>query len=161
MKNFAITLCLLLLTCSVTVGQTCITFQEMERQGLPMDSLDSTYPNALHPDTAQGPFMGRQKNFEKAWGQFYEDLIQHFHDHGLEWENPTYCFNKIYFSPTGEIEYWFFNFRKKDAIPADKQAQFLKLIKEFSRSYQIKITADTNFSQCTSVTLFNLDDLRR
>ena len=38
----------------------------------------------------------------------------------------TYCFHKIYFTPTGEIDYWFFNFKKEDNIPNKTQANIDK-----------------------------------
>lgn len=158
MKKLFIIHVFCLLSSSFIFGQTCITFQEMEEHGLSINKLDSLYQNAIHADTVQGPFTGRQQNFAAAWLQFYEGLFKHFTDNGLEWGEPTFCFNKIYFTKTGQIDYWFYNFGKTDNIPIDKQKAYLALITEYSKTHNIEITAQTPFSQCASVTLTDIDN---
>src|ERR1051326_3027290 len=154
---------LFMLVSSAMLSQNCMTFQDMEKNGVRMTQLDSLYPNAMKTTTFEGVFPeGKKlKKFDKAWGGFYEELMNYFSKSGLKWEKPTYCFNKIYFDADGNVQYWFFNFMKEDNIPADVQAKYLQGIKDFSKTHQIKIKAGTKFSQCASVTFVNADELNK
>jgi len=135
-----------------------MTFQDMGKNGLYLEQLDTLYPNATGTGKTDGVFSGRkEKSFTKAWGAFYTDLMQYFADNGFVWKQPTSCFNKIYFSADGSIAYWFFNFSAKDSIPDHVQAKYLELITQYSKNHRIKIKGKSNFSQCASVTFYDFE----
>ena len=140
-----------------------MTFQEMEKNGLKMDSLQRLYPNATKTDTFAGVFPAGKKGdrFSDAWLKYYTDLMNYFSENGLKWEKPTYCFNKIFFDANGKVEYWFFNFKKADNIPDDVQQKYLQGLQQFSKKHKIKIKADSKFTQCASVTFINAEDIKK
>lgn len=123
-----------------------------------MSQLDSNYRNATPDGKGNEAFKGKKgKKFEKAWGDYFSALMQYFADHDLVWGDPTYCFNKIYFSKDGKVDHWFFNFKKADNIPADKQEKYFNLINEYIKTHPIKIKAKVNFTQCASVTFIDFE----
>jgi hypothetical protein len=157
MKNISLSLILLLINIQANNAQKIMTFQEMEKNGLSMAKLDSTFHNASDAGSVPGVFTGKKsKKFSKAWGSFYKDLMTYCGKNGLIWGKQTYCFNKIYFSPTGEVAYWFFNFKKADNIPQEKQDLYLKILKQYSSAHKLKIKASVPYSQCASVDFIDL-----
>lgn len=141
-------------------AQQCMTFQDMEKNGLSLAKLDSLYPNALGSGKAEGAFKSQQK-FGKQWAQFHEDLMLYLNTNGLKWGKPTNCFNKIYFNADGKIEYWFFNFFKADSIPENIQAKYLELITAFSKIYTFKDKIPSQFTQCATVTFFDIEEKQK
>ena len=153
----------LLMACLPSFSQRVMTFQEMEKNGLKMDSLQRIYPNATRSDTFVGVFPAGKKGdqFNAAWLDYYTDLMNYFSENGLIWEKPTYCFNKIFFDSKGRVEYWFFNFSKADNIPDSIQQKYSDGLKKFSKKHKIRIKADSKFTQCASVTFVNAEDLKK
>jgi len=159
-STYAVNLLLLLLLSAPLCAQRCMTFQDGEKNGFTVAKLDSLYPSAMHADSTKAVFQGKDaEKFSAAWGKFYEELFAYCNKQGLRWASPTWCFNKIYFSKDGRIEYWLFNFRKSDNIPAEVQSAYLDAIAKFSRKHKIRIKASTPFTQCGSVTFVNREDL--
>ncbi|TND07961.1 MAG: hypothetical protein FD123_2769 [Bacteroidetes bacterium] len=133
-------------------AQQCMTFQELNKNENRMAKLDSLFPSAVAGDTANKIFPGKlQQEFQAAWGNYFSGLFQYLADNGLVWGEQTYCFNKIYFSPDGSVQYWLFNFRQADRIHPDLQDQYHALITSYSKTHKIKIKAGSFFSQCASV----------
>ena len=135
-----------------------MTFQEMETNGITMTKLDSIFPNATSADKTLGVFKGKNMDkFSKAWGNFYMELMEYCGKCGLVWGQQTYCFNKVYFTKEGKVDYWFFNFKKTDNIPQEKQDAFRKILNEYCLKNKIKIKAKSNFSQCASVDFVDMN----
>ena len=65
-------------------------------------------------------------------------------------------FNKIYFDANGKVEYWFFNFKKSDNIPQEKQDKYLELLKKFAKDHKLNIKSTSKYSQCASVDFIDL-----
>lgn len=144
------------LLASAAQAQTCMTFQEFSPDGKKMERLDSLYPKALATDSTARAFpASRQKEFEIAWTGFYEELMKYFTANGLFWGKSTDCFNKVYFSAEGKVDYWLFNFLKKDQVPQETQDLYLKLITQYSQTHGINFKADKPFAQCATVTFFD------
>ena len=67
---------------------------------------------------------------------------------------PTRCFQRIYFSPNGSIDYYLFNFLGKgsDELSQSKQKEFERLLSIFIKKYKFPLTAKVKFAQCSSAT---------
>ncbi len=144
-----------LLAVQVLKSQSCMTFQETEKNNISIKHLDSLYLNATASGTFAGVFNGSKK-FDEAWLKFHQDLINYMAKRGIKWEKPQNCFNKIYFEADGKVAYWFFNFPKADNVPADVQEKYRNSINEFSKTEKLKIKSEAKFSQCVTVTLMEL-----
>lgn len=154
----AIILVITFLFVSHSQGQDFMTYQEMESHGFSTEELDSLYPNALHKDTVKGPFYKRQEEFRAEWLSFYKDLMKYLNNNDFKWGSPTQCHMKVYFNSNGEIDHWFYNFKKSDEISEATQKEFERLIKQFMKSNRIEITSNTKFSQCVGVTFIDLEE---
>lgn len=127
-----------------------------------MTALDSLHPSVAHAPGTKGVFDSKkEKQFEKAWGDYFSDLMQFIADNDFKWQKPTYCFNKIYFDRDGKVDYWFYNFKKTDSIPQQTQDKYLELITKFSAVNKIKISGNSNFAQCASVTFSDFDKKKK
>lgn len=146
----------LMIISSQSFGQgTGMTFQEAEKKGISIDHLESIYKSAVHSDTSLAVFKTPEQ--QDALYEAYVKLLQDFGNflakNNFKWEKPTKCFNRIYFSPNGKIDYFLFNFMgKANELPADKQATFNKLLNQFVKYYQFAATAKVKFAQCSPTT---------
>jgi len=149
---------LLLLSCSTQLsGQgLALTFHEAEERGIAYSKLDVEYPSALHSDTALAVFKSDVD--QEAMIAEYQTLLQSFgkflSSQNFYWKKPTNCFNRIYFSTDGHIDYFLFNFNgtPEEKPSAEVQAEFQRLLALFIQNYQAEVSADTKFSQCSPVT---------
>jgi hypothetical protein len=134
-------------------SQTCLTFEDYERSGLHISTLDSIYAPALGPDPTTAVFADRYEEFFSAWKQLLTDQATHLNNNGYSWGRPTQCYTRIYFNPDGTINTYLFNFRAGQ-ISQQKQDIFKKLTTAFAKEYQLKIDnpAKSKFSQCGPVT---------
>ena len=140
------------------LSQQCTTFQLAELNGIRMQVLDSVYTNATKSDKTDGVFTGKKlEKWTKAWGDYFVNLMQYFSDNELIWGNPTYCFNKIYFKENGQVDFWLFNFRKSDSISTEKQEKYLVLLKEYTKTHKINISAKIKFTQCAGVDFMDME----
>lgn len=138
-------------------AQTCITFQQAEKNGKGQAQLDSLYLPAFHADSTKAVFPGkRQDEFSKAWTAYFSGLMKYLAKNDFTWEKETNCFQKIYFSPSGKVEYWLYNFQKKDNVPEATQQQFEALLLEYSKKHRIRIKADVPFTQCATVVFYDV-----
>ena len=151
-------LLLMILVNLPTLGQNCMTYQEMESSGFSMEALDSEYENAIHPDDESGPFEGRQKEFHEAWVAFIAELMKFFGSEGLVWGKATPLHMRVYFQPDGNIDHWFYNFLDKESVPLEKQKRFESLVKKFMKDHKINISTDRKFSQCVGIPLWDWED---
>ena len=147
---------ILILICLIAINargqKKCMSFQEAKECGIIIENLDSLYPNAVHADsTVYAVFRGKENEFYNAYVQMLQDLGTLLKEKGFLWEKPTWCFNKIYLSKDGKIDYFLYNFRKGE-ISDEKLKEFNKLINEFQEEFHFSIPAENNFSQCGPVT---------
>ncbi|RZJ63069.1 MAG: hypothetical protein EOO45_22070 [Flavobacterium sp.] len=145
-------------TSSAQKQPLAITFQQAEKQGITIAKLDSTYKSAVdaNPEKAVFKSPAAQKDLQVAYGSLLAELQKHLATNGFKWEKPTRCFNRIYFTPEGKIDYFLYNFIPKPSDPnpvsEEKRIKFEKLLSSFIKNYQFKLSADVKFAQCSPVT---------
>lgn len=124
-------------------------------KGIVFEKLDSLYPSALHDDPAiAAAFRGRENEFIEAYQSLLSDLAKYLNQNQFFWDEPTRSFQRIYFNPDGEIDYYFFNF-KPGTLNKEKEELFEKLVSEFIRTYHFPLHAASNFAQCSPVVYKN------
>lgn len=138
-------------------AQQGMTFQEAEAQGIRISYLDSTYPSAVNVDTALAVFKteAELENMRNAYVKLLQDFGAYLHANKYVWDKPTRCFNRIYFSSDGRIDYFLFNFLGKtesENPSAAQQQAFKRLLNQFIKNYQFEVTASTKFAQCSPTT---------
>lgn len=153
--NFTITV--LLTTCLQAFGQHLgLTFQEAEKQGISIKHLDSIYTSAVHSDTSLAVFKTdtEQEALQQAYIKLLQDFGKFLSDNNFKWEKPTRCFNRIYFSSNGTIDYFLFNFLGKieDKPTGHTEKEFQRLLNAFISDYEFPLTAETKFAQCSPTT---------
>lgn len=150
-------LSILLATCMQTMGQHLgLTFQDAEKQGISIKHLDSIYTSGVHTDTAKAVFKTEKEQMalHQAYVQLLQDFGQFLAENNFKWEKPTRCFNRIYFSSDGTIDYFLFNFLGK---PEDKpsesvEKEFQGILTLFISNYTLTVTAKIKFAQCSPTT---------
>jgi hypothetical protein len=126
-------------------------FTEAATNGIVIDSLDAAYRPALHSDTSLAVFKGRESEFQQAYVSLLRDLNTHLKKNGFQWKKDVRCFNRIYLSSQGKIEYFLYHFRKEE-LESNEQKRFSTLVGTFIQSYQFPLTAKTPFAQCSPIT---------
>lgn len=147
----------MLTTCLPTFAQHIgMTFQHAEKQGISIDYLDSIYADAVNEDTLLAVFKTEKE--QEAMHQAYIKLLQDFgnflSNNNFKWQKPTRCFNRIYFSADGTIDYFLFNFLgQNEDKPSEKtQNEFQRLLNIFISDYKFSLNANTKFVQCSPAT---------
>ncbi len=127
------------------------TFQQaIQQHKLSIEELDRNYASALHSDTTLAAFRGREKEFTEAYATLLAELGDFLKKNNFYWDKPTRCFNRIYFSKDGSIDYFLFNFNPGE-VSEKKQKQFERLVGTFILHYQFPMTCETRFAQCSPV----------
>ncbi len=146
-----ILLYLILISTSTTLtAQVVMTFQAADKKGVTIEKLDSLYKSGMHSDSTKAVFWNKEDEFINAYSKTLQDLAQYLHDNKFKWGKETSCFNRIYYNKNGHIDYFLYNFGKKQ-ITKEKQIQFEVLLNQFIKSYQFPMTAAVNFAQCSPV----------
>lgn len=163
MKTKSLLLAILLSFCfSISAQHTVISFKEAESKGISITQLDKDYMSAIHANTDLAVFKSAegQKNMQIAYIKLLQDLGSYLYQNKFNWEKPTRCFNRIYFSKDGEIDYFLYNFtsNSKDAPSVEMQKEFERLLTQFVQNYKIPITANVKFAQCSPVTYMPMQD---
>ena len=80
---------------------------------------DNSYASAIRSDTSLAVFKTEKvkEALPLAYFKLLQDLGVFLSTNNFLWMKPTRCFNRIYFSPNGSIDYFLFNFLGK---PDDK-----------------------------------------
>ena len=137
-------------------AQSCMSFEDYTNSGQRIELLDSLYPSAMNVDPEKAVFNGREKEFSQAWVGLLQDLANHLKQNGFEWEEPSRCFNRVYFSETGKIDAYLFRFMQ-EALTEVEEKRFTVLLNEFVADYQLKLVeaAPSKFAQCGPVVYQN------
>ncbi len=128
------------------------TITKAGSEGITLRHLDSLYKSAVHIDSTLAVFKpGReQDSFVAAYTNFLRELGRYLRDNNFTWEQPTKCWNRIYFKGDGRVDYYLFEF--KTPISDDKLAKFKQLFRSFAATHKIGMTAGERFAQCSPVT---------
>jgi hypothetical protein len=131
-----------------------LTFDEAKEQGIVIAELDSTYQSASHSDTSLAVFKTEEER--EAWSNEYINFLKSFgkflSENDFLWDNPTRCFNRIYFNSDGAIDYFLFRFIEENSISEEREKEFHRLLNLFIQDYKLSITASVKYVQCGPVT---------
>ena len=141
-----------LLLANEVYAQRVIKFEEAEKYGIGVQHLDSIYKSAIHADANLAVFKtpAEKQNLKLAYSKFIQDLGGFLKENNFKWDTPTRCFNRIYMSADGTVEYFLYHFTAKD-VPDEKEKQFNKLLTLFVKDHKFGITANESFAQCSPV----------
>lgn len=156
MKRFHLLYSVLIIASfSCNENQKGLTIQEAERNGILFDSLNIIYKSAVSVDTSRAVFKV-DADIEKAHIA-YQNLLNDFGKfltkNNFKWPFSTTCFQKVYFSKDGTIDYFLFNFLGEPPyeVTVDQELKFKNLLNEFIKGYSYPVTANMKYSQCGTV----------
>jgi hypothetical protein len=91
-----------------------------------------------------------QQSLQKAYIQFMQGLGTYLKAHNFKWDKQVRCFNRIYFTKNGKVDYFLYNFKPGD-ITAEKEKEFARLLDGFIQDHQFALTANEPFAQCSPI----------
>ncbi|MEJ8801560.1 hypothetical protein [Pontibacter sp. H249] len=154
MKNLMILWLTLVVTCAFTAtGQDrAMTFEQAEKLGIPFQRLDSLYKSAVHSELELAVFKTpeEQESLIIAYRRFMRELGTFLKNHSFNWEKETMCFNRIYFSSEGEVDYFLYNF-PPGQLAEGKEKEFKRLLNLFVQQNRFTLSADEGFAQCSPI----------
>jgi len=145
-------LCLLLNSLQASSQVRAVTFEQAAKAGFSYQHLDSLYKSAVHSEAKLAVFKSadEQAKLQQAYAKLINELGIFLQSNGFKWEKQTRCFNRIYFTPAGKIDYFLYSFPKDELAP-QKEKEFGRLLNQFIKDHRIAITAAENFAQCSPI----------
>ena len=143
--TFIITL-ILLNICAF--GQKSMTFKQAEKIGI-SQKLDSLYRGGIDSDSTKSIFKD-QKAYIKSYQQFIFQLGDFLKKNNFKWGKQVRCFNRIYFSNQGTVDYFLYNFNEGQITP-EQESEFGNLVQQFIQQARFGLKTDTKFAQCSPV----------
>jgi hypothetical protein len=143
-----ILLCCLFLVQLATKAQTSMTFKLAEQTGI-APKLDSLYVGGIDSDSTRAVFKD-QKKYIESYQNFIYQLASFLSKNNFKWGKQVRCFNRIYFSKQGTVDYFLYNFTEGQ-ITKEQEADFEKLVKTFVQEAKFGLQADRPFAQCSPV----------
>jgi hypothetical protein len=135
---------------------TAMSIDSASTKGISIEQLDLEYKSALDTDSTKAVFRSEQEQaqLQKAYIQLLQDLSTFLKQHDFKWEKATKCFQRIYFSTDGKIDYFIYNFKLKSVAAADlisdkRAAKFDELLGLFIKDYTFAVKANEKFAQCS------------
>lgn len=133
-----------------------LKFQELESNGISLKDLDISYRPAIHPNSSLAVFKteAEQAIMIEAYTKLSQDLSKFLSENNFDWEKTTRFFNRVYFKEDGTIDYFVYNFLgNEEDIPTDEKGkEYQRLLNLFIADYQMAITSNEKFSQCSPIT---------
>ena len=88
-----------------------------------------------------------------AYQNLFDEFGKFLKEKNFKWPFAASCFQKVYLSEDGKIDYFLFNFLGEPPyeVTADQEMKFKRLLNEFIKVYKFPITASTKHSQCGTV----------
>ena len=127
------------------------TFDHAQELGYDISKLDSMYLSAVHANPELAVFDDNQDEFIISYKQLHQDLHYFLQKNDFKWKKQIKLFTRVYFDKDGSVDFFLLNPKKTNL--SDKESDRLfSLINEFISDYQIPLTADTPFAQCSPVT---------
>jgi hypothetical protein len=145
---FSLLLILFLGNINVAFSQKGMTFQQAKDAEL-FNELDSLYHGGIDSDSTKSVFKD-QEAYIKAYQQFMLDAGNFLAKNNFKWGKQVRCFNKIYFSKEGKVDYFLYNFREGQITPEQEQ-EFARLIQLFIQQAKFGLEGEMPFSQCSPV----------
>ncbi|WP_394992870.1 hypothetical protein [Emticicia sp.] len=129
-------------------GQKSMTFQQAEKIGI-SQKLDSLYRGGIDSDSTKSIFKD-QKAYIESYQQFIFQLGDFLKKNDFKWGKQVRCFNRIYFSKQGTVDYFLYNF-KEGQITLEQENTFGNLAQKFIQQAKFGLKTDTQFAQCSPV----------
>lgn len=124
----------------------------VEKENFLQLNLDGSHPNLLNPSISKDSL----EVVYNSWMKLHTDLNDFLKQRKFEWgidKQNIKLFNKIYFNENGCIKAY--AFRIYDSISKEKENEYKKLIKDFTRKVKISIRREESFAQCGKILLPN------
>ncbi|MCG2612232.1 hypothetical protein LZZ90_12010 [Flavobacterium sp. SM15] len=135
-----------------------MSFDEAKKTLFSADVLDKKYKSALHSDEQLAVFKTEkdQEQLIAAYTKLLQDFGVFLKKNDFVWEKPHRCFNRIYISKEGKIDYFLYHFNVNEHEPeknltSEQMRNFKRLLNSFIRDYKFGVTAQENFAQCSPV----------
>lgn len=140
-----------ILSQSVYCQKRGMTFSEAAKKENTLQHLDSIYLSGVHVDTTKAAFSRVLfDSVHREYISLLKSLGKYLSEKGFKWGNKTQCFNKIYFTGTGEIDFFLYNFTPGQ-IDSSKMKTFENHLNEFIKGYIFPIATKKKFTLCSSV----------
>ncbi len=110
-------------------------------------NLDSIYPNLLD---SRNSTQEQHKKVIESWSKFHQQVSKFMKDENFTWDSPDSTIsivNKIYFSKSGSIDYYFFRIINP-SISNAKRLEFETVLQNFSKNIKIELNRDDKYAQC-------------
>ncbi|RED99872.1 hypothetical protein [Marinoscillum furvescens] len=131
-------------------AQIGISLEDAKTRGIEVAQLDSTYRSGIHSDASKAVFGDQQNAYIKAYYSMIHDLSAFLNGRDFRWGSQTRCFNRIYFSADGSIDYFIYEFSEGE-LNSDRKETFERLLNEFIVDYKFSLTSNVPFAQCSPV----------
>jgi hypothetical protein len=129
-------------------GQESMTFKQAQKIGI-SQKLDSLYRGGIHSDSTKAVFKN-QKAYIESYQKFMFQLADFLAKNNFKWGKQVRCFNKIYFSKQGTVDYFLYNFKEGEITP-EQEKEFGNLIHKFIQQAKFGLKTDIQFAQCSPV----------
>lgn len=135
-----------------------MAFEEAKNTRFSADVLDKKYKSALHSNEELAVFKTEkdQEQLIAAYTKLLQDFGVFLKKNDFIWDKPHRCFNRIYISKEGKIDYFLYHFNVNEHEPeknltTQQLKEFKRLLNLFIRHYTFGVTAQENFAQCSPV----------
>ena len=142
MKSVLKLLLLILLSNKMHSQSRVYSIEEAQKTGISIEKLDLEYKSAVHVDSTKAVFKSdiEQQKLQKSYTKLLQDFGSFLNKNNFKWETKTKCFQRIYFSPNGKIDYFIYNFKLKNVlaenlISEEKQKEFQRLLEQIGREH--------------------------
>ncbi|MBB6005212.1 hypothetical protein [Arcicella rosea] len=132
----------------VVFGQESMTFKQAEEIGI-SKKLDSLYRGGIDSDSTKSVFKD-QKSYIQSYQKFIFQLADFLAKNNFKWGKQVRCFNRIYFSKQGTVDYFLYNFKEGEITP-EQEKEFRNLLQKFIQQVKFGLKTDTQFAQCSPV----------
>lgn len=136
---------------TTSYSQIVISFNDASKYDIEIKQLDSVYQSGIHTDTTLAVFKDDVEEYIGAYQNFIKGLGKFLQENDFSWENKTRCFNRIYFNPDGEVDYYIYQF-PPNVMKGEKEVEFQKLVKKYIQQTKFGLKSDIPFAQCSPVT---------
>ena len=135
-----------LFVCSL-YGQTALSFDEAEKQGITTKYLDNVYPDAMGNDRGT-PVFESSEEVSKAWQKMLQDISSFLRKKEEMRQININIFQRVYFNKDGKVDYYLYKIINLAELTEEQVQQVADLLNEFVKDYQFSLSADKGFVQC-------------
>lgn len=145
------TLAILILFTATGFAQVGMPFKEAREIGI-YPEVESIYKSAFDSSNPEKAVFKTEEEIQKhiaTYKDFIQKLGEYLNDNNLKWKETTRCFNRVYMSEDGTIDYFLYDF--KTPITDEKEKEFRRLLNLFISQNKFGNTAPEKFAQCSPV----------